>query len=576
MLIWLKMSSHGRSWWKVVIVDGCRWHNRDWLLRRIKDICRYQFREENFHSNGDDLVFFVNNGAVAGALVDTSNRITTRNGTQVLIQVSASSNPWGRRKTNFCRNVILNKDMLEQLKICIGQRFDVSLSKLSLVELFYDPILRNARIDGHIINPSFMKKIYELIQSICPRLKILDLSKNNIEKLDSLAPLAEKCPQLDELILSHNNICFIDELQHINDHKNITKLWLEENPVQNRSSSHNLYLANVKRFLPFAQYIDGRQLPVGLRSETGNKNKYCIPDCKDIYASSRNDLDLVQYFVQNYFQWYDHFDVKRRERLAEFYDDDAAFSLCCNSKLDSSISLNLSHYVQNNRNFKERNLDKHKKVSLLINKKTNIISFLTELPTSNHWQDSYTLDLTIATQNMICFKLQGIFVEGENETPRGFARTFFTQRLNSSLLIVNEQFVVRSLTEKQVLVYEDAKYNNAAAPLAVTINIEDDDNPCASQTTQNENAHQELVSRFAQQLRLINPTVADPNPLNKSIPVEKQEELTLQLTAESKMNMLFSKMCLESSKWNYNSALSKFSKLYRSGGIPSEAFVATR
>lgn len=415
---------------------------------------------------------------------------------------------------------------MQHLTACLGARFDAALSKLDLNKLFSDPLLKN--FDAKLAQPQYMNKILDLVHSVCPNLKILDLTNNRIIRLDNLTRLSQKCPELDELILSYNDIRFTGELSKIKDHKKITKLWFKGNPGQLQYSENNTaYLADVRRRLPNLIMLDGVELPkvvkFELESTTVETN---IPDRKDTFAANANDFELVKLFIRNYFDVYDNGD---RQNLLNAYHNDAAFSLCCNTNIVSKLSGHaLTFYTKVSRNLRNLKDAKQKRVALLKYKKLNIVAFLTELPQTKHWLDSFSLDLTFTTLHMLIFTVQGIFLEGKTEmTPRGFARTFIAQReADGSFLVMNDHLHVRNVTNEQLDLVEDAKYNNgpgnSSAPAAQVVHSE---------------VQQELIRRFC---------------------------------TESKMNTKYSIMCLEAAEWDYEKAAQKFVEFRNT--IPEDAF----
>ena len=106
--------------------------------------------------------------------------------------------------------MILEQEM-EDLRMCLGRRYDPALNKLDLSKLFADPLLQG--YSPKLAQMAYMNKTLELIFTLCPTLKILDLSNNRIVRLDNLVTLHEKCPELEELVLSNNHIRFTRDFE---------------------------------------------------------------------------------------------------------------------------------------------------------------------------------------------------------------------------------------------------------------------------------------------------------------------------------------------------------------------------
>lgn len=260
-----------------------------------------------------------------------------------------------------------------------------------------------------------------------------------------------------------------------------------------------------------------------------------IPARQDTYACDAKDFEIVKSFIQNFFKVYDN----DRQNLLQAYHNDASFSLCCNSTIaaKSSASNSLAFYIKHSRNIRNIQNSKQKRIALLKNKKLQIVAFLNELPQTQHWLESLSLDLILTTPSMLIFTVQGIFIEGKDELkkPRGFSRTFIAQRdaEGPGFLVVNDQLHIRNLTDEQLDLVEEAKKA-----------LE----PSGSGTT----------------------VAATADPLAQL--TAPQKEMITKFCAESKMNVQFSAYCLEAANWDYTVAGQKFMEFQTAGTIPPEAF----
>ena len=212
-------------------MDG-RKHNRDWLMNRIASCVGYSINPIGYKPNGSDSIFFVNEDSVATALEDTSNRITQKDGTKIIIRVASTKDGGGGGGGGSQQNT---ESEMEVLRQCLGRRYDMTLNKLDLSKLFADPGLQG--FSPKVAQVQYMNKILDLIHALCPTLKSLDLSDNRIIRLENLANLAEKCPELEELNLSNNDIRFTGELHKISACKKIATLHFAGNPGQLQYSS---------------------------------------------------------------------------------------------------------------------------------------------------------------------------------------------------------------------------------------------------------------------------------------------------------------------------------------------------
>merc|ERR1711988_1101071 len=80
--------SGGSQGWRVTVVDGYK-HSKDWLLKRLVDACSgVNLGNISFRKAGKDETFIVQSDAAASALEDASNRITTKDGSRIIIKVA--------------------------------------------------------------------------------------------------------------------------------------------------------------------------------------------------------------------------------------------------------------------------------------------------------------------------------------------------------------------------------------------------------------------------------------------------------------------------------------------------------
>ena len=524
-------SSKNCQWWKVVIPQG-RNHSREWLINRLKAVCTEPFEAIEFHTFQDRAAFFVNEKSAADALRNATNRITTKDGTKIFLSVRESVPPRSfgsesNKTSSYSSNrgeVETSPEKLEILKTCLGKRYDPTLVKLDLSKLYSDVTLRAGGIEGKIYQQKLMNTILKLIKTICPQLKIMDLSNNYIQRLDMLAGLSDMCLELEELNLSDNIIRSTVELAKIKPHKKLTKLWFNGNPAQEQFKDENgAYVTSIRGYLPGIKELDGIILPPAITFDLQTES--IIPDTKSTYSPSEEASTLIAAFLKNFIQVYDSDDINDRQNLLGAYHNDAVFSMCCNTGIYSNDKnrSSLNGYFKNSRNLK-RLTERNSKNQLIKYKKLPVVAFLSELPSTKHKLDSFILDVPVVSPTYLCFTLQGMFLEGTDNIPRGFSRTFIAVPESSGqFLIINDQLNIRNPTDKQLSKIECVITGTVAA-------------------------------------------------VNTSYTAE-QENLVKRFSTESKMNLKWSLDALVSNSWNYENAAIKFAELKQSGKIPSEAYV---
>lgn len=93
----------------------------------------------------------------------------------------------------------------------------------------------------------------------------------------------------------------------------------------------------------------------------------------------------------------------------------------------------------------------NRRTKLLRTGKLAIVSFLNELPKTEHDLNSFTLDIPFATERLMTFTVSGVFREREDRKPiRAFNRMFVVVPQGSGFVIVNEMLFVTVPTHLQV------------------------------------------------------------------------------------------------------------------------------
>lgn len=142
-----------------------------------------------------------------------------------------------------------------------------------------------------------------------------------------------------------------------------------------------------------------------------------VPAPKASFLSDQNGADIVRQFLEQYYIVYDS---DNRQPLLNAYHDQARFSLSCtftaniNHKWVVEIHIfnwhqvlnwcvfilvtiyRLVKYLPHNRNI-QRVRDLDQRCNLIKNGKLPIVSFLSELPATEHDAQSFGVDLTVYT-----------------------------------------------------------------------------------------------------------------------------------------------------------------------------------
>jgi len=234
---------------------------------------------------------------------------------------------------------------------------------------------------------------------------------------------------------------------------------------------------------------------------------------------------VVLQFLQQYFKLYDG---DNREQLMEAYHEDAvmSMSIAYPPNVAAHGSQSLQKYLYESRNLMRVREDGNKRDRLLRQGRLKIASFLNDLPKSEHDMNSFTLDLTFATDRLMSFTVTGVFRERTlRELPlRHFNRMFVVVPQGTGFCIVNEMLHVTLPTVKQA----DTAFTSAPAPSAP---------PAAAQL--------------------------DANTKNMRIQ---------EFSQKTGMNVKFCIECMEPNAYDLEKSFVVFQTAQQAGKIPIEAF----
>ncbi|KAH9592137.1 Nuclear RNA export factor, variant 2 [Schistosoma haematobium] len=178
-----------------------------------------------------------------------------------------------------------------------------------------------------------------------------------------------------------------------------------------------------------------------------------------------------------------------------------------------------------------------------------IAHFLDELPTTEHQLESLSVDVAFHSGTQMLFTMGGVFYE---------VSSMGSSSTNSSSHEKSVRKVLRCFTRTMILiapgghiVQDDYIVSNPTTSLCKKY-ITEMATRC-KQDSQASNQQQNVLS-------------SDP-----SAP-EVKENIVIEFSRRTGMNIPFSRQCLEEYEWNANAALTAFETMNLAGKIPPEAF----
>nr|XP_012614245.1 nuclear RNA export factor 2-like isoform X2 [Microcebus murinus] len=484
-------------WFKITIPHGVK-YDKTWLMNSIQSHCSVPFTP-------------VDDADTASALKDVKHKIFNDENQKISIFVSPSAVPYSMQNK-------LKPEQMEQLKLTINKRYDVSQQALDLQKLRFDPDLVGRDMDIILNRRNCMAATLQIIEMNFPELLSLNLRNNKLHRLDGLSHIIEKAPKVKILNLSKNELKSTWELSKVKGLK-LEELWLEGNPLCRTFPGQSAYISAMRDRFPELLRLDGQELTslTIIDAETPE----IIKPCKESYKGSESLKSLVLQFLLQYYLIYDSGD---RQSLLDAYHEKACFSLTIPFNLKDPASSGLCEYFKDSRNMKKVK-DPDMRVQMLKHTKHEIVDSLSVLPKTQHDLNSYVVDLCVQTEKMLCFSVNGMFKEVEGQSQgcvRAFTRIFILiSGSDSSMYIVNDELIVRNASPK------------------------------------------ETQSAFSTSV---------PTPSSSSMPTlsQEQKEIVQTSSTQSEMNLTGSQKCLQDEQ-NYTEADQDFATLQIEDKIPEEA-----
>uniref|UniRef100_G1LYM2 Nuclear RNA export factor 2-like n=1 Tax=Ailuropoda melanoleuca TaxID=9646 RepID=G1LYM2_AILME len=275
------------SWFKIIIPYG-RKYDKTWLMSSIQSFCSVPFTPVDFHYVKNQARFFVQDVDTASALKDVSYKICDEENRKISIFVNPSTVPYSVRYK-------LEPEQMEQLKLTMNKRYDVSQQALDLQCLRFDPDLVGHDIDIILNRRNCMAATLQIIEENYPKLLSLNLSKNKLYGLNGLSDIIEMVPTVKILNLSRNELNLVWELNKIKG-LDLEELWLEGNPLCDTFPDQSTYISAIRDCFPKLLRLDGQELspPVIMDTDTS----CLIKPCKESYKGSDALKSLVLQFLQ--------------------------------------------------------------------------------------------------------------------------------------------------------------------------------------------------------------------------------------------------------------------------------------
>ncbi|KAK4474880.1 hypothetical protein MN116_001992 [Schistosoma mekongi] len=339
------------------------------------------------------------------------------------------------------------------------------------------------------------------------------------------------------------------------------------------------WLSKLNKILPTVKRLNGHELPrtVQFAIEQGPDSSSKRPQTKPLPQSILGFFpnDEVKIALLSFLKLYlSRYDSKPRgESLLPYYTtvSQLAFSVAPENRLsntqntftarveiENSSGQSSTSYLTTSRltqaHFsRSRNLlrcrDQTRRRDMIIRGSLAIAHFLDELPSTEHQLESLSVDVAFHSATQIVFTMGGVFYE---------VSPMNSNSVTSSSLEKSVRKVLRCFTRTMILVAPGGHV------------IQDDyivSNPSTSLC-------KKYITEMATKCKLGNQVPNQQNSVtNSSLDApDIKDNIVLEFSQRTGMNIPFSKQCLDEYGWDTNAALSAFETMNSAGKIPPEAF----
>ncbi|XP_075925145.1 nuclear RNA export factor 1-like isoform X3 [Petromyzon marinus] len=153
-----------------------------------------------------------------------------------------------------------------EISECLSQKYDPTNKALDLKAVRINEELEARGVDLVLNRKDHMDGLNKIIRENIPMITSLNLTCNDLHRLDDLAKLAQHTPSLKKLNLSKNNLKDVRELYPLKAF-NLKELWLKGNPLCDSFHDPNADISFVRKHFPQLVILDGQMLSQ-LRSST--------------------------------------------------------------------------------------------------------------------------------------------------------------------------------------------------------------------------------------------------------------------------------------------------------------------
>ncbi|GAB0094938.1 Nuclear RNA export factor 1 [Sergentomyia squamirostris] len=530
-----KLVTSQSGWYQVTIPYGQK-YSKEVILKRLLDHIHPDiFVPHYYRVDADRCCFFVDEYETAQKLYNKP-RVQMSSGQALFMKIFPS-----------VPNGTVDKNLKERMKNAMAKRYNSQTRCLDLTRFHADADFSDIFVG--LFRVSIMGAALDVIAENVPEIETLILTDNKIVNLTHFDTLARNCPNLRNLCLRNNRVTTSNTLENLKSLP-LVELVLDGNPIK-ESLAHQ-YISEVRKRTPKLQILDGEALPPQIGFDVSSDEK--LMPAKSSFLCDTNGETIVRQFLEQYFIL---FDSDNRQPLLDAYHEHATFSLTSYAPNDDIPERGLKPYGFSNRNLLARPGARGPNTRNVKNGRLPVVSYLSELPPTQHDLQSFGVDLSLFLPQMILLTITGIFREkrkNQSQPLRSFQKSLLIVPSGSGFCIRNEMLHITDVTKHQTI-------GAFKPPRDVT------DAPGLMQPPPPHVAPQ--VAPIVP----VTPVQAMPSTSGQHFDDVTKMQMVQTMAQKSTMNLDWSRKCLEETNWDFEKAAFVFSELHKQNKIPPEAFI---
>ncbi|XP_002067487.4 nuclear RNA export factor 1 [Drosophila willistoni] len=573
-----KLMQNSYGWYQVTIHNG-QIYDKETLIRALlAAMSPHVFIPQYWRVERHSVIFYTDDFELAERIQQLGRHAQLPDGFRLMPRVRSG-----------IPLVAIDDEFKLKMKTAMAKRYNVQTKALDLSRFHCDPDIKP--IFCPLFRANVMSAALDIISENIPDIVAINLNENNMTTMEAFKSVEKRLPNLRILYLGDNKL---PSLAHLLVFRNlpIVELVLRNNPCRSRYKDLQHFVSEVRRKFPKLQKLDGEALEPQVNFDLNETAT--LPTTKASFLCDNAGAELVRQFLDQYFNI---FDSESRQLLLDAYHEHALLSITMPSANQAGGRLN--SFWKFNRNLR-RVVNSERddlRTKLLKSGRLACVSTLDEWPRTVHERRTFTVDLTLYNPQMMVFTVTGLFKEltNDNDGPsstssmqpyelRHFVRTFVVVPQNTGFCIRNETIFITNASQDQLREYKRSLHqpapggsNAAGGPLATGLTVvgggpATTDNSLRNRLNPGGN---EVVAAAA----ILPPSAGvGPNAATGSAGSPPTDDATKMqmvqaMSAQSQMNLDWSRKCLEETNWDFNHAAFVFEKLFKENKIPPEAFV---